>query len=188
MLHIVIPGSEYYDEVQNLFIETKPAKLQMEHSLLSIAKWEAKWHKPFYDPSGEKTEEEWADYFRCMTITQNVDPSIYSSIPLNSRKEIEEYMNDSMTATWFREEEEKTRNKEIITAEIIYWWMFAQEIPLECQKWHINRLLTQIRVCSEKNKELSDPKRGKNRKMTKNSLSNRKALNQRRKARLNSKG
>lgn len=188
MLHVVIPGVEYYDEVQNLFVETKSTKLQMEHSLFSIAKWEAKWHKPFYDQSSEKTDEEWIDYLRCMTITQNVDPLVYSSLPKAIENEIKVYMNDSMTATWFREEESRSRNREVITSEIIYWWMFSQGIPLDCQKWHINRLLTLVRVFSEKNKEASDPKRRKGRRSSKNDLSNRKSLNERRKARLNSKG
>lgn len=188
MLQVFVPGVEYYDETRNVFVETKSAKLQLEHSLLSIAKWEAKWHKPFYDLSSEKTEEEFIDYIRCMTITQNVDPSIYSVIPIQVRRQIENYMNEPMTATWFRKEEEKSRKREIITAEIIYWWMFAQGIPLECQKWHINRLLTQIRVCSEKNREVSDPKMRNGRRMSKRSISDRKSLNQRRKNRLNSKG
>lgn len=187
MLHVVIPGVEYYDESRNLFIETKPTKLQLEHSLVSIAKWESKWHKPFYDISKGKTESEFQDYIRCMTITQNVDPKIYSVIPSNVRREIEDYMQDSMTATWFREEETRRKSREVITAEIIYWWMFAQGIPLECQKWHINRLLTQIRVCSEKNKEAQESGK-KNRRSSRKDISNRKALNDQRKAKLNSKG
>lgn len=186
MLHIVIPGVEVYDEKKNLFIETKSTKLQLEHSLVSIAKWESKWHKPFYDYSSKKTRDEWIDYVRCMTITQNVDPDVYLVIPKSVQKQIDSYMEDSMTATWFREEEEHKRNREVITAEIIYWWMFAQGIPLECQKWHINRLLTLIRVCSEKNKELSGEK--SKRRMSRKGISDRKALNERRKARLNSKG
>lgn len=188
MLNIVIPGVEYFDEKQNCFVEVKTTKLQLEHSLFSIEKWEAKWHKPFYNWSEEKTEEERIDYIRCMTITQNVDPKIYHLIPNQVKKQIEEYMNDPMTATWFRKEEGKPRNREVITSEIIYWWMFAQGIPLECQKWHINRLLTQIRVCSEKNKESSDPKSGKRKRMSRKSLADRKSLNQSRKSELNSRG
>lgn len=188
MLNVVIPGIEYFDESENSFVEIMPTKLQLEHSLLSIEKWEAKWHKPFYDPSGKMTEEEWIDYIRCMTITQNVDPLIYNRIPNEVRKQIEDYMNEPMTATWFRTEEGRSKGREVITAEIIYWWMFAQGIPLECQKWHINRLLTQIRVCSEKNKEASDPKAGKRKRMSRKSLADRKSLNQNRKSKLNSKG
>lgn len=188
MLQVLIPEIEYYDERENAFVEIMPTKLTLEHSLLSIAKWEAKWNKPFYDLSSDKTEEEWLDYIRCMTITQNVDQSIYKAMPLQVRKQIEDYMDQPMTATWFRKEEGKSRNREIITAEIIYWWMFSQGIPLECQKWHINRLLTQIRVCNEKNRESYDSKRGKRRKASRKSISDRKSLNQRRKERLNSKG
>lgn len=188
MLNIVIPGREYYDEKNNIFVEIPPTKLQLEHSLLSIEKWESKWHKPFYSKIDDKTEEERIDYIRCMTITQNVNPEIYLFIPIEIRKKIKEYMDAPMTATWFRKEEVKSGNQEIITAEIIYWWMFSQGIPLECQKWHINRLLTQIRVCSEKNKEMNDPKRGKRTRASKQSISNRKSLNERRKNRLNSKG
>lgn len=186
MLEILVPSIEYYDEERNIFVDTKATKIQLEHSLLSISKWESKWKIPFMDQSSTKTEEQMIDYIRCMTINKDVDPKVFRLMPTEIRKQIDDYMNSSMTATWFREEGPKKRSREIITSEIVYWWMFSQGIPLECQKWHINRLLTQIRVCSEKNRELSNS--GKRGRMSKDKLSNRKALNSKRKSRLNSKG
>lgn len=154
MLKITVPAMEYYDEVSNEFILFKEQSLQLEHSLVSISKWEAKWHKPFLDGK-DKTLEEVIDYVRCMTITQNVDSEVYNRLTENNLKAINEYIENPMTATTFSDTNQ-TPNREIITSEIIYYWMVAFNIPFECQKWHINRLLTLVKVCNIKN---SPPKR-----------------------------
>lgn len=180
MLQIVIPAFELYDPVTNTFSDIKEQKLNLEHSLVSISKWEAKWKKPFIskDP---KTEEESIDYIRCMTITQNVNPEVYLNMPVSVYKQIEDYIDDPMTATWINRNEPKAPNRQIITSELIYYWMVAYRIPLECQKWHLNRLLMLIQVCDEKNKP---PK-----KMSKRAIMSRNAaLNAARRAKLNSKG
>lgn len=150
MLKITIPASEQYDPVANEFIYTKEQTIAMEHSLLSVAKWEAKWKKPFLSKD-QKTQEESIDYFKCMTITQNVDPMVYNAIDENLTKQITDYIDDTHTATWFSEEN-GSRSRDVITAEVIYYSMFANGIDKECEKWHLNRLLTLIRVFSEKNK------------------------------------
>lgn len=151
MLTIHVPGGRFFQNSTNTFFYTEPTELQLEHSLLSLSKWESKWHKPFLDTK-EKTEEELLDYVRCMTINKNVDPKVYSCLTEDSVRKIKEYIDDPMTATWFSKEQKRgARNREIITAEIIYYWMVAQRIPFECQKWHLNRLLTLIRVCGIKN-------------------------------------
>lgn len=180
MLTITIPATEYYDEKTSSFDSTKERTISLEHSLISISKWEAKWHKPFLT-NNNKTSEEIVDYIKCMTITQNVDPLVYRVLTADNFKQIEKYIDDPMTATWFNERETKSRNKEIITSEIIYYWMISFNIPFECQKWHINRLLTLIRVCNIKNQP---PK-----KMSKNELMNRnRALNNARRNALHTKG
>lgn len=150
MLKIEIKGREYWDEKREEFIKTKDTVLQLEHSLVSISKWESKWHKPFLGKQ-EKTVEEIIDYIRCMTLTQNVNQEVYSLITNDVFKQITDYIDDSMTATWFSKTEKKKPNREIITSEIIYYWMIALNIPFECQKWHLNRLLTLIQVCNIKN-------------------------------------
>ena len=178
MLKITIPASEQYDPVNNLFIQTKEQTLLMEHSLLSISKWEEKWKKPFLSKS-QKTEEESIDYLKCMTITQNVDPMVYSAIDATIMSEISAYMEDSHTATTFSNLGAPSR--EIMTAEVIYYAMFANGIDKECEKWHLNKLLTLIKVFGEKNKE---PK-----KMSRNQVMSRnRALNAARRKRLNSRG
>jgi hypothetical protein len=180
MLTITIPATEYYDEKTSSFDSTKERTISLEHSLISISKWEAKWHKPFLT-NNNKTSEEIVDYIKCMTITQNVDPLVYRVLTADNFKQIEKYIDDPMTATWFNERETKSHNKEIITSEIIYYWMISFNIPFECQKWHINRLLTLIRVCNIKNQP---PK-----KMSKNELMNRnRALNNARRNALHTKG
>lgn len=180
MLQVIIPPSEQFDPNTNEFFETKEQTLCLEHSLVSVSKWESKWHKSFLGTK-EKTQEEILDYIRCMTLTQNVNPSVYRCIPASIIEEISRYIEDPMTATWFSEEENKKNSKEVITSEIIYYWMIAQNIPVEFQKWHLNRLITLIRVCSIKNQP---PK-----KMSKSELASRnRALNEARKQRLNTKG
>lgn len=151
MLNIVIPSVELWDEKNEQFIHTKERKLQLEHSLVSVAKWEAKWNKPFINKK-EKTTAEIIDYVRCMTITQNVPDDCYNYLTIANIEEVNMYIALPMTATWFTETKKKiTTNREQITAELIYYWMISFNIPMECQKWHLNRLLTLIRVFNEKN-------------------------------------
>lgn len=179
MLKITVKGSEIFNNETNTFIPVKEQNLQLEHSLVSIAKWESKWHKPFLSKD-EKTSEEIIDYIKCMTLTQNVDPNVYMVLSNENIKDIEAYINDSMTATWFANNDHK-KSREIITAEIIYYWMIALNIPPEYQKWHLNRLLTLIEVCNIKNQP---PK-----KMKRKDLINRnKSLNEARRKALNSEG
>ncbi len=180
MLCITVPAAEYFDEKNYVFINIKEQKLQLEHSLVSLSKWEAKWHKPFLSDES-KTIEESVDYVRCMTITQNVNPLVYNNIPAELFDKINAYIGDSMTATWFGGENRKTPRREIITAELIYYWMISFNIPMECQKWHLNRLVTLIRICGIKN---APPKKmGKRAIMEQN-----KALNAARTKKYNTKG
>lgn len=148
-LKVQVPGVELFDELTNEFSYIKPCTFQIEHSLISISKWESKWHKPFFSKD-KKTTEEILSYIECMTITPNVDPMVYRSIPQKELDKISAYLEDPMTATWFKKDN-KPGTRQVITSEIIYYWMVALQIPFECQKWHINRLLTLVRVCNEKN-------------------------------------
>lgn len=153
MLSITIPPFSFFDERTEEFIEfDKPTHLQLEHSLLSISKWESKWHKPFIGNSltPPKTNEELIDYIRCMTLTQKIDPQVYLGINNDVLQKVTAYIEDSMTATTFSDEHNKKFNSEIITAEIIYYWMVALKIPFECQKWHLNKLIALIKVVSLK--------------------------------------
>ena len=174
---------EAWDEIKEEFVDAKYQTIQLEHSLVSLSKWESKWHKPFLSKL-EKTAEETEDYIRCMTITQNVNPEIYKCLSPENIRTVNEYIKDPMTATWFSEDKSKTKGKsrgEQITAELIYYWMIALNIPMECQKWHLNKLLTLIRVCNVKNQP---PK-----KMSKKEIMARNAaLNAARRKQLNSKG
>lgn len=180
MLTITVPSSEYWDDNKQEFIEVKGGALKLEHSLVSIAKWESKWCKSFLNTK-EKTDEETMDYIRCMTLTQNIDPNIYSQLSLQNVEDIKNYINAPMTATVFADTGDSSTNREVVTAELIYYWMIAYNIPFECQKWHINRLLTLVRVCGVKN---NPPKKmGKGELMRRNA-----ALNAARRRQLNTKG
>ena len=179
MLTIVIPAFELYDELNNEFISCKEQKLNLEHSLVSVSKWESKWNKSFLS-KGPQTIEETIDYIRCMTITQNVNPNVYKGLTNTIVQEINEYIEKPMTATWFHDTE-PPRRSEVITSELIYFWMISFGIPFECQKWHLNRLLTLIRVCSIKN--------GSQKKMSNNKiLQSNHQLNEARKKALKTKG
>lgn len=179
MLRVTIPARESWDPVKEEFIYSNETTLQLEHSLVSLSKWESKWCKPFLGKE-KKTYEESIDYIRCMTLTQNVNPSVYYNIPDTIFNQIMQYIDAPMTATTFSDKG-KGGSREIVTAEIIYYWMISLNIPFECQKWHLNRLLTLIKVCSIKN---TPPK-----KMSKNELMSRnRSLNAARKSRLHSRG
>ena len=181
MLVITVPAIEGFDdEKQEFVILAKEQTLQLEHSLVSLSKWESKWCKAFLS-KGEKTLEETIDYIKCMTITQNVNPDVYDRLSRSNIEDINNYIDSPMTATTFHTDTQKGRGSETITSELIYYWMISLNIPMECQKWHLNRLLTLIRVCNVKN---APPK-----KMNKGDIMRRNAaLNAARRKQLNSKG
>lgn len=153
MLELVIPESELFDESSGEFITVRKAQtIRLEHSLVSLSKWESKWHKPFLSETTPKTTEERIDYLRCMTITQNVSPDVYAEIwnTPKLRQEVLDYLDEPMTATTISRRGGRRPNREVVTAEIIYHWMITWGIPFECQKWHLNRLMMLIDVCSVK--------------------------------------
>ena len=180
MLRITIPAVELWDEVKEEFITAeKEQTLMLEHSLVSLSKWESKWCKPFLSKEA-KTSEETIDYIKCMTITQNIDESIYDRLTSSNINAVMDYIEAPMTATTFSGQT-KQGAKEIVTSEVIYCSMIALNIPMECQKWHLNRLLTLIRVCNIKN---TPPK-----KMSRREVINKYAeLNAARKKQFNSAG
>lgn len=180
MLQITIPGMEFWDSKKYEFVYLDEKTLQLEHSLVSISKWESKWHKPFLLKT-EKTTEEILDYIKCMTITQNVHPDVYLRLTKDNVDEIKAYIENPMTATTFSEETMSKGGREIVTSELIYYWMVTLGIPSEYQKWHINRLLTLIRVCNVKN--APPKKRSKRDIMSRNA-----ALNAARRKQYNTRG
>lgn len=181
MLQLKIPiTQEEWDEKTETFVEPVYRVIQLEHSLVSLSKWESKWCKPFLTRQN-KTYEETVDYIKCMTLTQNVDPGLYDYLTNGNIEEVNEYIDAPMTATWFAEDKKSKTSREQVTNEIIYYWMIALGIPFECQKWHLNRLLTLIKVCNAKNQP--------NKKMSaKEVISRNAALNAARRKQLNSKG
>lgn len=181
MLTIVVTiAPEGWDEKLGKFVEPKTKTLQLEHSLVSVSKWESKWCKPFISKKG-MTDEETMDYIKCMTITQNVPPEIYDYLTKQNLEDIVHYINAPMTATVIRDKGGSKNNSEIVTSELIYYWMIALQIPVKFEKWHLNRLLTLIRVCNIKN---SPPKK----RSTREIMNQNAALNAARKAQLNSRG
>lgn len=180
MLQVVVPARELFDDRTQTFLSVKETKLNLEHSLISLSKWESKWHKPFLTED-DKTVEEVKDYIRCMTINQNVDPKVYDVIPTSVINDIDNYIHNSMTATWFNDPNNKTRSKQIITSEVVYGWMVAFNIPFECEKWHLNRLITLIRVCEINNSS-------KKKMPMKKVIEDQRSLNEKRKKQMNTKG
>lgn len=158
MLTIDIPEFEVYDEKNNRFISIKACSISLEHSLISISKWEQKWKKPFLSKleKHKKTDDELLDYIRCMCLTKNVDPLLFKHLPGEAIQKINEYIEDPMTATWFNKREDNTNSREIVTSELIYYWMIKMNIPTEFQKWHLNRLMTLIEIFAIKD---SPPKK-----------------------------
>lgn len=180
MLSIIVPSAELWDERKLEFIQVKETALRLEHSLVSISKWESKWHKAFYGKQ-EKTSEEILHYIKCMTLTQNVDDNVYQCLTNDNMAQITEYIENPMTATYFSEQQTDGGIKDTFTSELFYYYMTVFNIPFECQKWHINRLVSLIKVCGIKN---TPPK-----KMSKSQIMQRnRALNEARKQRLKTKG
>lgn len=183
MLQIVIPKNnlEFWDDSKQEFLVFDEQTLLLEHSLVSVSKWESKWHKAFLKKR-EKSREEIIDYIRCMTLNEVQDPRIYWCLTQENVDTISEYINNSMSAIYIpKENTEGTVNSEVITSELIYYWMTIFNIPFECENWHLNRLLSLIRVCNIKSQPAK--KRSKDQILRDNA-----ALNRQRRAKLNSKG
>lgn len=160
MLEILVKGFEEYNEETNEVIVNKDTVLKLEHSLISLARWESKWHKPFLEDMDKRTREEDLDYIRCMTISQNIDSNVYRHLSLKNMIEIRNYLDDTMTATWFNDKQMPKSKQKAVTAELIYYWMISLQIPFECEKWHLNRLLTLIRVCNIENSPKKKMRKG----------------------------
>ena len=173
MLTIHLPRVEFYDEALGEFTETEPVTLDLEHSLVSVSKWESRYCKPFLSQESRTTAETLA-YIRDMTLTPGVDPKVYTALPDRVLREIGDYISAPMTATTITELNSKP-SQQMVTSELIYYWMVTLNIPFECETWHINRLLTLIRVCNIKN----SPKQKVNRA---DILARNRALNEQRKA------
>lgn len=182
MIELTIPAYELFNEKTNEFIEFKGRTIQLEHSLISISKWESRWNKPFFG-SEKHTGEEVLDYIKCMTINKGVPDTAYLYLSDKQYADILDYIAAPMTATVITDRNENKNNRrEILTSEVIYYYMIACNIPIECERWHINRLFTLIKVCGIKND--TNPKKQSKRE----TLANNAALNAARRKKMNSKG
>ena len=180
MLKLTVPGVESYDEAKEEFVEVGEVILELEHSLVSLSKWESKYEKPFLGNS-EKSTEEIIGYIKAMVLTPEVPEETFSRLSEANMLEINDYIDAKMTATWFHEAPGAPATREVVTAELVYYWMVTFSIDWEAQYWHLNRLFTLIRVCNIKN--------AKPKKMSRAEVAARnRELNAQRKAQLGTKG
>lgn len=181
MLQITIPEREMFNELTNTFSTHKAFTLQLEHSLISLSRWESKWKKSFLSNKEPLTRDELIDYVRCMDTKQNTDPKAFEYLGLAELQQIQDYISDPRTATTIYDRRNIRHRQETITSELIYYWMINCGIPMECEKWHLNRLLTLIRVCNIK--------QGPEKKMSRQSIyQQNRELNAARRARMHSRG
>lgn len=150
MLILKIPEQEYYSNATGEFVNCRACTLKLEHSLVSISKWESKWKKPFLKDE-QKTPAEFLDYIRCMTINSDVPDDVYQLMGHENLKKIQDYIMDPATATTITDRRQRSgAHQQIVTSELIYYWMLSNGIPFECEKWRLNRLITLIRICNAK--------------------------------------
>lgn len=180
MLSIVIPGVECFDESRQEFITVGERTLELEHSLASLSKWESIWEIPFLSTT-EKTAEQTLNYILCMAKDPTFPPEALKNLSPDNAKSINEYINAKMSATWFGKTSDGRRGTEIITAEIIYYWMITLNIPIEFENWHLNRLFTLIKVLNEKNA----PKKKMGRR---EAMAQQRALNEQRRQQMGTQG
>lgn len=180
MLKIVISEKDFWDDNKQMFLHFNGGHLELEHSLIAISKWESKYKKPFFSKK-EKTQDEISYYIKCMTLNDVKDPLIYNSLSNSDFKLVSDYINDSMTATVISKKNSGGGSPEPITSELIYFWMLSFNVPVEFQYWHINRLMTLLRICSIKNQ--APQKHSTSQLLNRNA-----ALNAARRKMLNSKG
>jgi hypothetical protein len=179
MLRLSIATSEAYDEAAGEFVSAEVEEILLEHSLVSLSKWESKWEVPFLD-STQKTNEQVLDYVRMMFSGDDFPEHLVKHFTKIHFGLINDYINAKMSATWIAEQPAKGA-REIITAELIYYWMIALGIPFECQNWHLSRLLMLIKVCNIKN----SPKKKMN---SQNLAARHRELNAQRRAETGSRG
>jgi hypothetical protein len=180
MLTITVGATDAFDEDSQEFRKQGGEQLQLEHSLVSLSKWESKYEKPFLGET-QKSPEEVFFYIRCMAVGEIPRGEIFQQLSQEDLKEINAYIDSKMTATWFSDQPGAPQTREIITSELIYYWMTVFHIPFECENWHLNRLFTLIRICNVKQ---SKPK-----KMSRTEVARRnRELNAQRKAQLGTKG
>ena len=155
MLEVIVPAREYWDETLEQFTSQDERVLQLEHSLISISKWESKWRKPFLANTGDRTVEESIDYIKCMTLSRSVPPEAYLALTQENVDAVADYINQSQTATWFNEApgvKKSSTSSQVVTSELIYYWMITYNIPAEYQKWPLSRLIALIRICETKSR------------------------------------
>lgn len=150
MLTIVVPEQHLFDDSTQKFVNNEAVTLELEHSLVSLSKWESTWEIPFMAEEPEKTDAQTLDYVRCMVLTPDVPPEVFNRVSAENLADVNKYINAKMTATWFTDQP-IPGVKPVVTAEIVYYWMVSLQIPFECQDWHFNRLMTLIKVINEKN-------------------------------------
>jgi hypothetical protein len=181
MLTIVVSGEEMFDNEKSKFVRTMDDQvLELEHSLVSLSKWESKYEKPFL-AAGEKTPDQILSYIHFMVISPGVSPEILSHLDQENLHQINAYIESKQSATTFGIMPDRKGRGETVTSELIYYWMTAFEIPWEAQHWHLNRLFSLIRICNVKQQK---PK-----KMSRSEIAARnRELNAQRRAELGTKG
>jgi hypothetical protein len=145
MLTITVLGEEHWDQENEKFVYPDSFKLELEHSLVSLSKWESKWEVPFLGEK-PKTTEMVLDYIECMILTPDPPADWISKLSKENIEEITAYFDSKQSATWFNDHHPEPKTGETITSELVYYWLDICDIDWQAQYWHLNRLLTLVKI------------------------------------------
>lgn len=156
-MFVINLGDELFDEETNTFLHPVGKKLHLEHSLLSISKWEAEWEIPFLNT--DKTSEQSLSYIKCCVLDDDFDELLLNTLSDKNILDFNAYLSKGMTAKKIidlrsslsqKRKSRRPASQKALTSEDIYYSMIQFHVWKECEEWPLQRLLSLLQLCSLK--------------------------------------